>query len=116
MHEGKIQYRSPLDARGFTMLHNAVLLDTRLSDGAKVTYMVLMHHARQDDHCFPGQERLCAERGLKERALRSHLAELEAARLITRERRGKTPYQPLLARADGDGLPGPDRRRAGREQ
>jgi len=71
------------------MLSNLVLLDTALSDGAKVTYLVLLHHARQAGSCFPGQGKLAIERGISERSVRSHLGELAVRGLITPERRGK---------------------------
>ena len=85
----RLSFRSNADAAGFTILSNLVLLDTALSDGAKVTYLVLLHHARQAASCFPGQERLAAERGITERSVRSHLSELAARGLVTVERRGK---------------------------
>ena len=85
----RLAFRSHTDAVGFTMLSNLVLLDTALSDGAKVTYLVLLHHARQSGSCFPGQEKLATERGVSGRSVRSHLAELTARGLITTERRGK---------------------------
>jgi hypothetical protein len=86
--QGNLRYRSPVDARGYTMLMNCVLYDTQISDGAKVTYMVLLDHARQDDACYPGQDKLAEERGLTSRSVRSHLAELENRGLITIEQRG----------------------------
>lgn len=85
----RLSFRSNTDAAGFTILSNLVLLDTVLSDGAKVTYLVLLHHARQAGNCFPGQERLAQERGVSDRSVRSHLKELVERKLITVERRGQ---------------------------
>ena len=85
----RLHFRSAADAAGFTMLSNLVLLDTALSDGAKVTYLVLLHHARQTARCFPGQETLAGERGVSDRSIRSHLTELAGRGLITVERRGR---------------------------
>jgi hypothetical protein len=85
----RLSFRSKADAAGFTLLSNLVLLDTALTDGAKVTYLVLLHHARQAGSCFPGQERLSVERGVTERSVRSHLKELVERGLITIERRGQ---------------------------
>ena len=85
----RLHFRSAADAAGFTMLSNLVLLDTTLSDGAKVTYLVLLHHARQTARCFPGQDTLAAERGVSDRSIRSHLAELVGRGLVTVERRGR---------------------------
>ncbi len=86
----EIRFRSPLDARGFTILWNAVLLDTRISDGALRTYLTLCFHARQDVKCWPGQKVLAEERGCTLRSIQVHLAELERWGLIGIERRGKT--------------------------
>ena len=61
----RLQFRSPVDAAGFTQASNCVLLDKEISDGAKVTYLLLRKHAWQDPSCFPGQKRLCDERGSK---------------------------------------------------
>lgn len=86
----EVRFRSPLDARGFTMLWNVVLMDQRVSDGALRTYMTLCFHARQADRCWPGQAVLAQERGCSLRAVQMHLAELESRGLIGIERRGKT--------------------------
>lgn len=85
----RLLFRSPSDAAGFTMLPNLVLLDNQLSDGAVRTYLVLLHHARQTAKCFPGQDLLAEERGISDRSVRSHLAELFKRGLITPERRGR---------------------------
>ena len=84
-----VRFRSAVDAKGFTILPNCVLYDSRLSDGAKVTYLALLEHARQDDSCFPGQERLGAMRGCSDRTIRNHLAELSAIGLVTSEQRSR---------------------------
>ncbi len=84
----RLQFRSPIDAAGFTQASNLVLLDPALSDGAKVTYFVLRMHAWQDLSCYPGQDKLAAERKLTPRSVRAHLAELGERGLITTEQRG----------------------------
>ena len=83
-----LKFRSPVDAGGFVILAGVVLKDVQLSDGAKVTYMLLLDYARQDAACWPGQGTLGSARGLKERAIRNHLTELEERGLITIEQRG----------------------------
>ena len=83
-----LRFRSPVDAGGFVLLAGVVLKDLTLSDGAKVTYMLLLDYARQDAACWPGQGTLATARGLKERAIRNHLTELEGRGLITIEQRG----------------------------
>jgi hypothetical protein len=86
--EPSLRYRDPVDARGFVILSGAVLVDRELSDGAKVTYLLLLDYARQEGACWPGQATLAAERGIKERAIRNHLVELEKRGLISIEQRG----------------------------
>ncbi|WP_309720718.1 helix-turn-helix domain-containing protein [Armatimonas sp.] len=84
----ELKHRSPVDAKGYTMLMNCVLYDQALSDGAKVTYIVLLDYARQDDSCFPGQLKLAERRDTTERTIRNHLSELEKRGLVTIEQRG----------------------------
>lgn len=86
----EVRFRSTLDARGFTMLWNVVLLDRQISDGALRTYLTLCFHARQDVKCWPGQKVLALERGCTLRSIQMHLGELERRGLIAIERRGKT--------------------------
>ncbi len=69
-------------AAGFTKAGNHLLLDTRLSDGAFRTLLVLRHHARQSPLCWPGEECLAKERGLSARTIRRHLQELQARGLV----------------------------------
>ena len=84
----ELKHRSPIDAKGYTMLMNCVLYDPALSDGAKVTYISLLDYARQDDNCFPGQAKLAERRRMTERSVRNHLGELEKRGLIAIEQRG----------------------------
>ena len=84
----ELKHRSPVDAKGYTMLMNCVLYDPALSDGAKVTYIVLLDFARQDESCFPGQAKLAERRGMTERSIRNHLGEMEKRGLVTIEQRG----------------------------
>lgn len=84
----EFKYRSPVDAKGYTMLMNCVLYDTSISDGAKVTYMMLLDFARQEESCFPGQLKLAERRSSTERTIRNHLVELQERGLISIEQRG----------------------------
>ena len=70
------------------MLMNCVLYDTSISDGAKVTYMMLLDFARQEESCFPGQLKLAERRSTTERTIRNHLVELQERGLISIEQRG----------------------------
>ncbi|WP_395144501.1 helix-turn-helix domain-containing protein [Armatimonas sp.] len=67
---------------------NCVLYDTSISDGAKVTYMMLLDFARQEESCFPGQLKLAERRSTTERTIRNHLVELQGRGLISIEQRG----------------------------
>ena len=54
----------------------------------KAVLVCLCHHASSDgENCYPGQELISLETGLKERALRNHLKALEDAGIIRREKR-----------------------------
>ena len=85
----EVRFRSPSEAAGFTQASNLILLDIMLSDGAKVTYLLLRMYAWQGTDCFPGQTRMASERGVSERTIRNHLTEMETRNLITIEQRGK---------------------------
>jgi hypothetical protein len=77
---------------GFTKVPNDVLLRSSLSLGARMTYALLKHRARNDSHCWPSQKTLAGELGVKDtRQVRRWLEELAAPTvgLISIERRGK---------------------------
>jgi biotin operon repressor len=60
--------------------------------GDKLAFAMLLSYAWQNDHCFPGQQRLAEDMGLHETNVRKHLKSLEANGLleITRRGQGKT--------------------------
>lgn len=74
---------------GFTVVPNAVLLNTELSLQARATYAVLTWHARRAAIARAAQEVLANEVGISERALRDALKELVKAKLVRPERRGR---------------------------
>lgn len=89
LREGELCFRDPVDNAGFVALSNLVMLDPHLTDGAKVTYSLLLFFARQSGLCFPGQERLALARGgVSVRTIRNHLEELEDRKLVVVEQRG----------------------------
>jgi hypothetical protein len=47
--------------RGFVQLPKAVLYARHLSRDAKLLYAVLLGYAWQEQRCFPGYQRLCAD-------------------------------------------------------
>ncbi len=75
-------------AAGFTQIPNGVLRRPDLQPGAKLTYMVLLSYAWQEDSCYPGQDRLAADMGVSERSVVTYLKQLQEAGLVTVRRRG----------------------------
>lgn len=73
---------------GFTQIPNAVLRNPNITTGAKVAYGVLLSYAWQDDHCFPGQERMARDMGVTERSVITYLKQLDESGLIDIKRRG----------------------------
>jgi Helix-turn-helix domain len=74
---------------GFTKFPNAVLLDPTLSVGARLLYGCLRHHARGEDECFPGLERLAGYLGVTTRSVHGYVEELVAAGLVEKRRQGR---------------------------
>jgi len=75
--------------RGWTGVPNFILESDKISIGAKMTYAMLLKYAREDDECFPGQERLAKGMGSGLRSVVRYISELEKVGLITIERRGQ---------------------------
>src|SRR5271168_2781141 len=74
---------------GFTQVPNFLLKSNKLSSGDKLAFAMLLSYAWQNDYCFPGQKRLGEDMGLDERNVRRHLKSLEAAGLLSIQRRGQ---------------------------
>ena len=77
-----------LTAKGFTQVPNHVLISSKLSPGAKLTYAMLLKYAWQNDYCFPGQVRLAKDMGVTDRSVRTYLQELERERFVAIRQRG----------------------------
>jgi hypothetical protein len=75
--------------KGFTAVPNFILKSKALSVGAKLTYAMLLQYAREENECFPGQDRLAEDLGSTDRSVRTWLKELKAARLVTSKQRGQ---------------------------
>lgn len=77
---------------GFTQVPNFLLKSKNLSAGDKLAFAMLLSYAWQNDHCFPGQQRLAEDMGLHETNVRKHLKSLQTNGLleITRRGQGKT--------------------------
>ncbi|MHB1505141.1 MAG: helix-turn-helix domain-containing protein [Sulfobacillus sp.] len=74
---------------GFLVTPRTVLHTEGLSHRAKELYTLLFDFAWQSGRAFPGQVRLAAMLGVTDRSIRTYLAELVAAGLLTVRRRGQ---------------------------
>ena len=73
---------------GFTQVPNFILTNKDLSVGAKLYYAMLLKYARENDFCFPGQQRLADDMGSAERSVRTYQKELEEAGFLEVTQRG----------------------------
>jgi hypothetical protein len=78
----------PVTRHGFTQMPNVVLIDKRLSVGAKLAYAMLLKYAWSDSACYPGQRKLADDMGAGERSVRTYLKELETAGALEVKQRG----------------------------
>ena len=79
----------PVVREGFTQVPNFILRDGALSVGAKIVYAMFLSYAWHNDSCFPGQDRLAEDMGLTRVRVTQLISELEAAGLVTIQRRGQ---------------------------
>lgn len=84
---GEIVIEDAALAGGFVQVPTAVMFDTRLTPGAKVTYGALLWYAWKDGH-FPGQRAMAQLLGGGESTIRRHLSDLEKAGYIVAEQLG----------------------------
>ena len=75
--------------KGWTGVPNFILDHENLSPGAKLAFAMLLKYARENDYCFPGQERLAKEIGGGRRSVVRYINELQKTGLIKIERRGQ---------------------------
>jgi hypothetical protein len=73
---------------GFTQVPNFILTNKDLSVGAKLYYAMLLKYARENDFCFPGQQRLAEDMGSAERSVRTYQKELEDLGFLEVTQRG----------------------------
>ena len=90
---------------GFTQVPNFILTNKELSVGAKLYYAMLLKYARENDRCFPGQQRLAEDMGAGERSVRTYQNELEEAGFleVTQRGLGKTNWYKLDLRVERKG-------------
>ncbi len=84
-----LSVEGPALQRGFVQLPKLVLYAQHLSRDAKLLYAVLLGYAWQEQRCFPGYQRLCADLDASENAVRTWMRELEDSHLISQRRRGQ---------------------------
>lgn len=80
---------NPVLQGGFTQVPNFILKDPNISVGAKVAYAMFLSYAWHNNSCFPGQDRLAEDMGLTRVRVTQLISELEAAGLVTIQRRGQ---------------------------
>ena len=74
---------------GWTGVPNFILESDKISIGAKLTYAMLLKYAREQDECFPGQDRLAKDMGTSRQSANTSIKELRKVGLIAVERRGQ---------------------------
>lgn len=73
---------------GFVIIPKNLLFARNLSHSAKILYALLLSYAWQDNFCFPGYERLCADMAVSENVVRRFMSELQQAGIVKQKRRG----------------------------
>lgn len=85
-----VVHSNPISQAGFTMIPNVVVLDERLSLGAKMTYGYLKHLAwsTKSDSVESALVTLCRDLAISENTARAYLRELSDLGLVETKRRG----------------------------
>lgn len=84
----QVRFRNPVVQAGFAQAPIPIVRNADLSAAARLLYITLTSYAWTDGSCYPGQERLAADLGVSSRMVRTYLAELTKAGLLTVSRRG----------------------------
>jgi len=84
-----LQGFDPVSAGGFTQVPNILLNDPSVSAVAKVVYAMLLSYAWNNDHVFPGQERMAQDMGSTKSTVNRGVIELQKAGWLDIERRGQ---------------------------
>lgn len=98
--------------RGFVQLPRVVLFSQSLSDGDKITHLLLLSFAWQHPTCFPSQGSLGAMRGKTDRQMRRNLKSLQDNGFINISQNGSAranTYEILCRVAKGGHVIVPDR-------
>jgi len=85
-----VVHSNPISQAGFTMIPNAVVLDERISLGAKMTYGYLKHLAwsTKSDAVESALTTLCRDLAISENTARGYVRELSTIGLVETRRRG----------------------------
>jgi len=83
----EIQFRNPVKQLGFAQLEHVISKDPELSDGAKVTFLMFLSYAHQNEKCWPSIQRIAEDRNKTTTTISRHNKELERLGYITRNRR-----------------------------
>ena len=75
-YPSRLKDADDITLRGYVQLPRVVLYSQRLSDGDKVTHLLLLSFAWQQPSCFPSQASLGGMRGKTERQMRRNLKSL----------------------------------------
>ena len=75
--------------QGWTGVPNFILVNKDISVGAKLTYALLLKYAREQNECFPGQERLATDMGTSRQSVNTYIRQLREAELVDVKRRGQ---------------------------
>lgn len=71
------------------LVPNSILLNKKLSVGAKVVYALLLNYAWHNDSCFPGQKHLAQDMGMSRSRVTQLVGQLQQSGLVTIQRRGQ---------------------------
>lgn len=84
-----IKGADPATRGGWTGVPNFILENPDLSVGAKLTYAMLLKYAREEDECFPGQDRLAQDMGTSRQSVNSYIMSLKKHGFISVKRKGQ---------------------------
>lgn len=87
-NQSKIIHKDKSLSKGFTMIHNVVLLDESISYQARFLFLLLLMFSWRKDSCFLGQDRLAQIMGVHRNSVKRYLDELIELKLISSQRRG----------------------------
>lgn len=112
-YPSKLKDADDITLRGYVQMPRVVLYSSSLSDGDKVTHLLLLSFAWQQPSCFPSQANLGGMRGKTERQMRRNLKSLQTNGFINIVQNGSAranTYEILCRVAKGGHVITPIRR------